>query len=94
MIEVVKQRPMNILHPYMIEIYVAKNGSEACISLATSDAYCARNGAVKRIKLLCPSGCSPLVFGRGLYVVQKKRLLYSAGNWLRRKNFSCFGWFR
>jgi len=51
MVDVVRQRPMNILHPYMIEVYVAKNGSEVCISLATSDAYCARNGAVKRIKL-------------------------------------------
>jgi hypothetical protein len=32
MAEVVKQRPMSILHPYMIEVYIAKDGSEACLS--------------------------------------------------------------
>jgi hypothetical protein len=32
-VEVVKQRPMSILHPYMIEVYVTRDGSEACISL-------------------------------------------------------------
>jgi phage protein U len=51
MVGVVKQRPMNILHPYMVEVYVAVDGSEACISLSQSKAYCARNGAVKEVKL-------------------------------------------
>ena len=51
MVGVVKQRPMNILHPYMVEVYVAVDGSEACISLTSSKAYCARNGAVKETKL-------------------------------------------
>jgi hypothetical protein len=48
---VVRQRPMNILHPYMVEVYVAKDGSEACISLTSSKAYCAQNGAVKEVRL-------------------------------------------
>jgi hypothetical protein len=51
MVEVVRQRPMSILHPYMVEVYVAKDGSEACLSLATSKAFCAQNGAVKEVKL-------------------------------------------
>ena len=46
-----RQRPMNILHPYMVNAYVAKDGSEACLQLASSGAFCAQNGAVKRIKL-------------------------------------------
>jgi hypothetical protein len=51
MVEVVRQRPMSILHPYMVEVYVAKDGSEACISLAASKAFCAQNGAVKEVRL-------------------------------------------
>jgi len=51
MVEVVRQRPMNILHPYMVEVYVARDGSEACISLTSSKAYCTQNGAVKETKL-------------------------------------------
>ncbi|MFP3193340.1 MAG: hypothetical protein RXR02_09535 [Thermoproteus sp.] len=34
---------------YMVEVYVAKDGSEACISLMK--AYCARDGAVREAKL-------------------------------------------
>jgi hypothetical protein len=51
MVEVVKQRPMSILHPYMIEVYIAKDGPEACISLSPPKAFCAQNGAVKETKL-------------------------------------------
>jgi hypothetical protein len=51
MVEVVRQRPMSILHPYMVEVYVAKDGSEACISLSQSKAYCGQNGAVREVKL-------------------------------------------
>ncbi len=36
MVDVVRQRPMSILHPYMVEVYVTKDGSEACISLSQS----------------------------------------------------------
>jgi hypothetical protein len=51
MVEVIRQRPMSILHPYMIEVYIAKDGSEACLSLNPPKAFCARDGAVKEIKL-------------------------------------------
>jgi len=51
MVEVIRQRPMSILHPYMVEVYVAKDGSEACLSLNPPKAYCARDGAVKEVKL-------------------------------------------
>jgi hypothetical protein len=51
MVDVVRQRPMSIFHPYMVEVYVARDGSEACLSLTSSKAYCAQNGAVKEVKL-------------------------------------------
>jgi hypothetical protein len=51
MVEVVRQRPMSILHPYMIEVYVTKDGSETCLSLNPPKAFCARDGAVKEVKL-------------------------------------------
>ena len=37
--------------PYTVEVYVTKDGSEACLSLTSSKAYCAQNGAVKEVKL-------------------------------------------
>jgi hypothetical protein len=51
MAEVARQRPMSILHPYAVEVYVAVDGSEVCISLNPPKAYCALNGAVKRARL-------------------------------------------
>ena len=51
MVNVVRQRPMSILHPYMVEVYVAKDGSEVCLSLNPPKAYCAQDGAVKEVKL-------------------------------------------
>jgi hypothetical protein len=51
MVEVVRQRPVGILHPYTVEVYVAVDGSEACLSLNPPKAYCAQNGAVKEVKL-------------------------------------------
>jgi hypothetical protein len=51
MVDVVRQRPMSVLHPYMIEVYIAKDGSEACISLNPPKAFCAQNGAVKEVRL-------------------------------------------
>jgi hypothetical protein len=51
MAEVIKQRPMSILHPYMVEVYVARDGSEACISLTSSKAFCAQNGATREVRL-------------------------------------------
>jgi hypothetical protein len=51
MVDVVRQRPMSILHPYMVEVYVAVDRSEVCLSLNQLKAYCARNGVVKAVKL-------------------------------------------
>jgi hypothetical protein len=52
MVDEIKQRPMSILHPYMVEVYVAKDGSEACLSLTPPKAYCARGGAAREVKLV------------------------------------------
>jgi hypothetical protein len=51
MVDVVRQRMMNILHPYMIEVYIAKDGSEVCLSLNPPKAFCARDGAIRETKL-------------------------------------------
>ncbi len=51
MVEVIKQRPVGILHPYTVEVYVAVDGSEACLSLNPPKAFCAQNGAVKETRL-------------------------------------------
>jgi hypothetical protein len=51
MVEVVRQRPMSILHPYMVEVYVAVDGSEACLSLNPPKAFCEREGSVKEVRL-------------------------------------------
>ncbi len=51
MVDVVKQRPMSILHPYAVEVYVAKDGSEACLSLNPPNAFYARDGVVREVRL-------------------------------------------
>jgi hypothetical protein len=51
MVDVVRQKPVSILHPYMVEVYVAKDGSEACLSLNPPKAFCVRDGAVREVRL-------------------------------------------
>jgi hypothetical protein len=51
MVYVIRQRPMSVHHPYAVEVYVTKDGSEACLSLNQLRAFCAQNGAVKEVKL-------------------------------------------
>jgi hypothetical protein len=51
MAEVIKQRPMSILHPYTVEVYVTRDGSETCLSLNSPNAFCAQNGAVREVRL-------------------------------------------
>ncbi len=46
-----RQRPMSILHPYTVEVYVARDGSDVCLSPTSSKAYCAQDGAVREVKL-------------------------------------------
>ncbi len=50
MADAVRQRPVSILHPYTVEAYVTRDGSEVCISLTSSRTYCARGGAVREVK--------------------------------------------
>jgi len=50
MVEVVKRNPMGILHPYMVNVFVAKDGSEVCLQLV-SRTFCARGGEVREVKL-------------------------------------------
>jgi len=69
MVDVVRQRPMSILHPYMIEIYVARDGSEVCLSLNPPKVYCAQNGAVKEMR-------QGLVFSRYEVYEDKMREVY------------------
>ncbi len=51
MVEVVRQRPVSNPHPYLVEVYVARDGSEVCLSLNQLKTFCARNEAVKEVKL-------------------------------------------
>jgi hypothetical protein len=51
MVDVVRQRPMSIIHPYTVEAYVAVDGSETCLSLNPPNAFCAQNGAVREVRL-------------------------------------------
>ncbi len=69
MVEVIRQRPVGILHPYAVEVYVAVDGSEACLSLNPPKAYCAQNGAVKETRL-------ELAFSRYEVYEEKTREVY------------------
>jgi hypothetical protein len=51
MVEVVKKKPVSNPHPYMVEVYVARDESEVCLSLNQLRTFCARDGAVKEVKL-------------------------------------------
>jgi hypothetical protein len=51
MVEVVRRRPMSLLHPYMIEAYVTRDGSEVCLSLNPPKVFCAQNGSVREVRL-------------------------------------------
>jgi hypothetical protein len=50
-VDVIKQRPMSILHPYVVEVYVARDGSEVCLSLTPPKAFCARDGVARETRL-------------------------------------------
>jgi hypothetical protein len=51
MVEVMRQRSMCPLRSYMVEVYVARDGSEACLSLDPPKAFCTQGGAVKEMRL-------------------------------------------
>ncbi len=50
MVEVVRQKPVGNPHPYMVEAYVTRDGSEAC-PLNQLKTFCVRDGAVKEARL-------------------------------------------
>jgi hypothetical protein len=50
MVDVVRRNPMSVLHPYIVNAYVAKDGCEVCVQLA-SRTFCARGGEVREVKL-------------------------------------------
>jgi hypothetical protein len=74
MVDVARQRPMTILHPYMAEVYVTRDGSETRPSLDTPKAYCAQNDAVREVRL-------ELAFSRYETYEDKMREVYRP-NWL------------
>jgi hypothetical protein len=51
MVEVVRQRPVSNPHPYMVEVYVARDEPETCLTLNQLKTFCAQNGAVRAVKL-------------------------------------------
>jgi hypothetical protein len=54
MAELIGQGPVGLVNPYSVEAYVSRDGSEACISLASLGgwAYCSADGSsVRRLEL-------------------------------------------
>jgi hypothetical protein len=53
MAELIGQGPVGLVNPYSVEAYVARDGSEACISLFGGWAYCSADGdaTVRRLEL-------------------------------------------
>ena len=47
MVGVVKQRPVSNPHTYVVEVYVARDGSEACLALNQLKAFYARGGVAR-----------------------------------------------
>jgi len=46
MAELIGQGPVGLVNPYSVEAYVARDGSEACISLFGGWAHCSADGGV------------------------------------------------
>ena len=51
MAELIGQVPAGLVNPYSVEAYVARDGSEACISLFGGWAYCSADGGVRGLGL-------------------------------------------
>jgi hypothetical protein len=51
MVGVVRQKPVNNPRPYMVEVYVTVEGSEACLALNQVKAFCTRGGVVRKARL-------------------------------------------
>jgi hypothetical protein len=80
MAEVLRRRPVANPHPYMVEAYVAVDGSEACMSLNQLRTYCAQNGAVGEARLELEFSRHEVYEGRIREVYRPKGLLaFTAG---------------
>ncbi len=67
MMDVVKQ--VGILHPYTVEVYVAVDGSEVCLSLTPPKAFRAQDDSMREVKL-------ELAFSRYQTHEDKRREVY------------------
>jgi len=75
MAEVLRRRPVGNPHPYMVEAYVAVDGSEVCMSLNQLRTYCAQNGAVGEARLELEFSRYEVYEGRIREVYRPKGLL-------------------
>ena len=75
MVEVVKKEQLKSLNPYTVEVYVARDGSAACLSLNQLRTYCAQNGAVRAVKLELEFSRHEVHEGRRLAVYRPRGLL-------------------
>jgi len=75
MAEVLRRRPVGNPHPYMVEVYVAVDGSEVCMSLNQLRTYCAQNGAVGEARLELEFSRYEVYEGRIREVYRPKGLL-------------------
>jgi hypothetical protein len=50
MAEVERQRGLRP-HPYMVEVFVARDESEVCLTISRPKLFCAQNGAVREARI-------------------------------------------
>jgi hypothetical protein len=83
MAELVGQGPVGLVNPYSVEAYVARDGSEACISLF-GWAYCSADGSnVKRLELEF-KGLEPHEGGvREVYRPKRRSIFAKAKEYIR-----------
>jgi hypothetical protein len=83
MAELVRQRPVGLIGPYSVEAYVARDGSEACISFG-GWAYCSADGSsVRRLELEF-KGLEPHEGGvREVYRPKKRSIFAKAKEYIR-----------
>jgi hypothetical protein len=74
---------VSLLHPYMVEVYVAREESEACLSPDPLKAFCTQVGAVKEVRLELAFSRYETYEDKTREVHRQKGLLTFA---LRRKN--------
>ncbi len=83
MAELIGQGPVSLVNPYSVEAYVARDGSEACISLF-GWAYCSADGSsVRRLELEF-KGLEPHEGGvREVYRPKKRSIFARAKEYIR-----------